>query len=105
MSNIPEHILLQIRRFAAEGMPIEQIAFFTLIGPEIIEEEIKQRDAALSTIPAEHMAMIQKLGREKTSVGRIAFMTHMSQSTVHEVLAIAGIEPTKNVPEEEDSSR
>ena len=105
MSNIPEHILLQIRRFAAEGMPVEQIAFFTRIDADVIEDELRERDKELSSIPKEHIAMIQKLGREKMPVGRIAVMTHMSQSTVHEVLATAGIEPTQNPPEEQGSSR
>jgi DNA-directed RNA polymerase specialized sigma24 family protein len=104
MSHIPEHIMLEVRRLVAERMPIEQIAFYTRIDPDIIEEELKQRDEALGTIPEEHLAMIRKLGHERMSVGRIAVMTHMSESTVHEVLAIAGIEPTPN-PTEEGSSR
>jgi DNA-binding transcriptional MerR regulator len=105
MTNIPEPTLVQIRRFLARGMPLEEIAFLTRIEPEVIEEEIKQRDEELGAMPGEHRAMIRKLGRENMPVGRIAFMTHMSESTVHEILAIAGIEPTKNPAEEQGSSR
>jgi predicted DNA-binding protein YlxM (UPF0122 family) len=103
MTNIPEPTLVQIRRFLARDMPLEEIAFLTRIEPEVIEEEIRQCDEELGAIPEEHLAMIRKLGRENMPVGRIAFMTHMSQSTVHEVLAIAGIEPTPNPPEEGSS--
>ena len=39
MSNIPEHIMMQVRRLNAEGMPAEQIAFFTRIDQDIIEAE------------------------------------------------------------------
>jgi hypothetical protein len=46
MSDIPEHILAQVRRFIAEGMPIEQIAFMTRIDPDIIEAERKKQDDA-----------------------------------------------------------
>ena len=77
-------------------MPLEEIAFLTRIDPEIIEAELKERNDAIAHMPTEHIAMVQKLGREAVPVGRIAFMTQMSQSTVHEILAIAGIEPTKN---------
>ena len=100
MSDIPEHTLLQILRFQARGMPLDEIAFMTRIDPEIIEAELKERNVAIDQIPEEHIAMIQKLGREAVPVGRIAFLTHMSQSTVHEVLAMAGVEPTKNPAEE-----
>ena len=44
MSNIPEHILAEARRLAAEGMPLEQIAFFTRIDAEVIEAELKQQN-------------------------------------------------------------
>jgi hypothetical protein len=100
MSNIPEHIMMEVRRLIAEGMPVEQIAFYTRISEHVIKEEIeKQKSNMTDHIPAEHIAMIQKLGRERMPVGRIAFLTHMSEITVHEVLAIAGIEPTQNPTE------
>ena len=105
MPTIPEPTLVQIRCFQAQGMPLEEIAFLTRINPEIIEAELKARNDAIAHIPAEHIAMVQKLGREAVPVGRIAFMTHMSQSTVHEILAIAGIKPTQNPADEQSSSR
>jgi hypothetical protein len=46
MSNIPEHIMAQVRRFIAEGMPVEQIAFYTRLAPEVIEEEIEKQKSA-----------------------------------------------------------
>ena len=42
MSNIPEHILLQARRFAVQGMPLEQIAFFTRIDADVLKAELKK---------------------------------------------------------------
>jgi DNA-directed RNA polymerase specialized sigma24 family protein len=103
MSNIPEYTLLQILRFQARGMPLEQIAFMTRIDPDIIEAAVKEQKEAIDRIPEEHLEMIRKLGRENMPVGRIASMTHMSERTVHEVLAIADIEPTPN-PSEAGSS-
>jgi hypothetical protein len=44
MSNIPEHILAEARRLAAEGMPLEQIAFFTRIDAEVIGAELKRQN-------------------------------------------------------------
>lgn len=41
----------------------------------------------LSHIPREHVDMIRKLGREGVPTGRIAFLTHMSENTVREILA------------------
>ena len=46
MSNIPEHIIAEARRLAAEGMPLEQIAFFTRIDAEVIEAELEKQDTA-----------------------------------------------------------
>ena len=100
MSNIPEHIIAEARRLAAEGMPLEQIAFFTRIDAEVIAADLKEQKDAMDQIPAEHIAMIQKLGSENVPVGRIAFMTHMSQNTVLEALSAADITPTKNPTEE-----
>ncbi len=54
MSNIPEHIIAEARRLAEEGMPLEQIAFFTRIDAKVIAAELeKQKDATVNT-PAEH---------------------------------------------------
>lgn len=86
-------------------MPLEQIGFMTRIDPDIIEAELKEQKEAIDHIPAEHIDMIQKLGRERMPVGRIAFMTHMSQSTVLEVLSAADITPTENPSEEQGTSR
>jgi hypothetical protein len=41
----------------------------------------------LSDIPQEHIDMIRKLAAEGMPAGRIAFLTHMSESVVREVLA------------------
>ena len=100
MSDIPENTLLQILRFKARAMPLQEIAFMTRINPDIIEAALKEQKDAMDHVPAAHIAMIQKLGRENMPVGRIAFMTHMSQNTVLEVLSSADITPTGNPTEE-----
>ena len=100
MSNIPANTLLQILRFKARAMPLEEIAFMTRTDPNIIEAALKEQKDAINHIPAHHIAMIQKLGRENKPVGRIAFMTHMSQSTVLQVLSAADIMLTENPTEE-----
>ena len=100
MSSIPENTLLQILRFKARAMPLEEIAFMTRINPDLIEAALKEQKEAMDHIPAEHIAMIQKLGRENMPVGRIAFMTHMSQRTVLQILSEADITPTEKPTEE-----
>ena len=54
MSNIPEHIIAEARRLAAEGMPLEQIAFFTRIDAEVIAAELKEQKDENDHPPAEH---------------------------------------------------
>ncbi len=54
MSNIPEHIIAEARRLAAEGMPLEQIAFFTRIDAEVIASELKEQKDENDHLPEEH---------------------------------------------------
>jgi hypothetical protein len=63
----------------------------------------------LHDIPQEHIDMIRKLASEGMPVGRIGFLTHMSESVVREVLA-APVNTTEqeapgNIEPEEVSSR
>jgi DNA-directed RNA polymerase specialized sigma24 family protein len=51
----------------------------------------------LSQIPREHIEAIRQLGGEGLPIERIAFLTHMSESTVREVLA-APVNTTKESP-------
>ena len=62
-----------------------------------------------SRIPQEHVDMIRQLAREGLPVGRIAFLTHMSEGTVREVLA-SSVNTTEEEPHatrdvEDNSSR
>jgi hypothetical protein len=41
----------------------------------------------IDDIPQEHIDMIRQLASEGLPVGRIAFLTHMGERTVREVLA------------------
>jgi hypothetical protein len=52
---------------------------------------------SLSHIPAEHLDAIRQLASEGSPVGRIAFLTHMSETTVRECLA-ASVDTTKEGP-------
>ena len=54
----------------------------------------------IDRIPQEHVDMIRQLAREGLPEERIAFLTHMSERTVREVLA-APVTTTKESPAEE----
>jgi hypothetical protein len=41
MNQIPDYILVQVHRLAAEGMAVNRIAFLTRLDPDVIEEELK----------------------------------------------------------------
>ena len=52
MSNIPEHIMMVVRRYIAEGMPIEQIVFYTGISERIVKEEIEKQKGITQDEPS-----------------------------------------------------
>ena len=58
----------------------------------------------INRIPRQHLAMIRKLASEGLKPGRIAFLTHMSESTVREVLAKA-VNTTEESPAETGGAR
>jgi hypothetical protein len=62
------------------------------------------KDAQIRRIPPEHIRMIRQLASEGLPVGRIAFLTHMTEGTVREVLA-APVNTTEEEPRQIEGDR
>ena len=41
MTEVPEHILAQVHRLAADGEPVERIAFLLRLNREVVEAELQ----------------------------------------------------------------